>query len=459
MRSLHAHASRPPGLVDATCSEGDIIDGVRPLLRPPSAPFHCFITTEADLDSSQHPASSMATESRFHKPPASPHTEHDGLFNMSRPATPLTAGTNSLSTPGSPANLSCLSSSEEPVSISALLSESFLPQSTLLGTPSTASNAALQLVMPSLTVPRRRPFTHVGRSLGKLRLLVAGQTGIGKTRLILSIAQACPHIVYIDPVSLAGTERVVDVYASSRSRPWWQAHHDADVHMLRRKSCLVSDDILDKNICFADCPSPQHHSESAINYVESKLLPLCGKSMQDSDLHALISGGSEPIVDVVLYLLSRDGPNPADLEYIKSLQSLTNVIPLLSRADEINSQDLAHSKNAVAAALTELDLFSFTNADTDTMIPNIYAVSSATHADDDMMDATILMSSGYVQPLVPTDLDGLVAQIFSVDGGSLLRHSAAAKAVEWRRRRLTPQSALVCRHFASGGALKVCARV
>ncbi|PHH58769.1 hypothetical protein CDD81_4593 [Ophiocordyceps australis] len=451
MRSLHAPISRTPGLVDATHSGGETTDGARPL-RPPSAPLHCFLTTEADIDS-QHAAPGMAMEPRFHKLPASPHTDHDGLSNMSRPATPLTAGTDSLSMPSSPGNSSCLSSSEGPVSVSAPLSESFHPQSTLLGPASIASNAALQLVMPSVAVPRRRPFTHVGRSLGKLRLLVTGQTGIGKTRLIMSIAQACPHIVYIDPVSLVGTNKVVDVYASSRSRPWWRANSDADVQMLRRKSCLVSDDILDKNICFADCPSPQRHSESAINYVESKLVPLCGKSMQDSDLHALVSGGSEPIVDVVLYLVSHDGPDPADLECIKSLQSLTNVIPLISRADEMSNQDLAHSKNVVAAALTELDLFSFTNADTGTMTPKIYAVSSATHADEEMMDASILMSSGYVQPLVPTDLEELVAQIFSVDGGSWLRHSAAAKAVEWRRRRLASSSALVSRRLASGGAL------
>ena len=34
-----------------------------------------------------------------------------------------------------------------------------------------------QLIMPSLTVPRRRPFSEVGKSLGKLKIMVAGQTG------------------------------------------------------------------------------------------------------------------------------------------------------------------------------------------------------------------------------------------------------------------------------------------
>lgn len=35
-----------------------------------------------------------------------------------------------------------------------------------------------QLIMPSLTVPHRRPFSHVGKSLGKLKIMVAGRPGM-----------------------------------------------------------------------------------------------------------------------------------------------------------------------------------------------------------------------------------------------------------------------------------------
>jgi hypothetical protein len=35
-----------------------------------------------------------------------------------------------------------------------------------------------QLIMPSLTVPRRRPFSVEGRSLGKLKILVTGRPGM-----------------------------------------------------------------------------------------------------------------------------------------------------------------------------------------------------------------------------------------------------------------------------------------
>ena len=35
-----------------------------------------------------------------------------------------------------------------------------------------------QLIMPSVLVPRRRPFTDVGKSLGKLKIMVLGPTGM-----------------------------------------------------------------------------------------------------------------------------------------------------------------------------------------------------------------------------------------------------------------------------------------
>jgi hypothetical protein len=35
-----------------------------------------------------------------------------------------------------------------------------------------------QLIMPSLTVPHRRPFSEVGKSLGKLKIMVSGRNGM-----------------------------------------------------------------------------------------------------------------------------------------------------------------------------------------------------------------------------------------------------------------------------------------
>lgn len=44
-------------------------------------------------------------------------------------------------------------------------------------TQQAASNTFPQLVMPSIQMPSRRPFTTKGKSMGKLKLLVAGQAG------------------------------------------------------------------------------------------------------------------------------------------------------------------------------------------------------------------------------------------------------------------------------------------
>lgn len=62
-----------------------------------------------------------------------------------------------------------------------------------------------------------------------------------------------------------------------------------------------------------------------------------------------------------------------------------------------------------------------------------YAVTSAVSNDEDNMDASVLMSPDYVQPLVNSDLDFLVSRIFDPEGAAWLRHSAARKFLHWRR--------------------------
>lgn len=61
-----------------------------------------------------------------------------------------------------------------------------------------------------------------------------------------------------------------------------------------------------------------------------------------------------------------------------------------------------------------------------------YAISSATGTDHDVMDASLLMSPEYVQPLIPSELSALVEQVFSPSGSSWLRHSAVKKYMQWR---------------------------
>lgn len=128
---------------------------------------------------------------------------------------------------------------------------------------------------------------------------------------------------------------------------------------------------------------------------------------------------------------------PVDLEYIRRLTPLTNVIPILARADSISPKQLVSYKEQIASQLKEAGLkpFSFASADQQSAarMPDIpYAVSSATGSDDDIMDASLLMSPDYVQPLMTSDLRYLVDNVFSPNGLSWLRHTATKKYLEWR---------------------------
>lgn len=151
------------------------------------------------------------------------------------------------------------------------------------------SGSAPQLIMPSLKLPSRRPFTDEGKSMGRLKVLIAGDSGVGKTSLIKAIVQSCEHIVHVDAItptvpgltastpplrrhksspstsssgsssrrqsSRSGdvaTGSIAEIYASTKPYPeWWSEIDDFKV-LQRRKS--LGDAVLDRNICFVDTP-------------------------------------------------------------------------------------------------------------------------------------------------------------------------------------------------------------
>lgn len=157
--------------------------------------------------------------------------------------------------------------------------------------------------------------------------------------------------------------------------------------------------------------------------------------MDDSDLRTILSEGGIPIVDVVLYLIPHTGLKDEDIQCIKSLEDKTNVVALLARSDELDSSTISASKQRIRQQISQhgLDCFSFATPDLASDITDIFSVSSATATDYSIMDASTLMNSCYMQPLILTDLSRLVEHLFSSDGCAWLRHSAAAKCIEWRR--------------------------
>lgn len=96
----------------------------------------------------------------------------------------------------------------------------------------------------------------------------------------------------------------------------------------------------------------------------------------------------------------------------------------------------------------DVECFSFRAPGVSSETSDIYAVSSISDSDDDVMDASVLMNSEYVRPLVSTDLSRLVEQLMSHDGSARLRHAASLKCVRWRRQTAitsSSQTALICR--------------
>jgi hypothetical protein len=145
------------------------------------------------------------------------------------------------------------------------------------------SGSAPQLIMPRMKMPSRRPFTDEGKSMGRLKVLIAGDSGVGKTSLIKAIVQSCEHIVHVDPITPStsasasmmkpgtrlrnpggsskkhgkgamesGTTHITEIYASTKPYPEWWSEID-DFRVLRRRKRL-GDSVLDRNICFVDTP-------------------------------------------------------------------------------------------------------------------------------------------------------------------------------------------------------------
>ncbi|KAF4989163.1 hypothetical protein FGRMN_9306 [Fusarium graminum] len=409
----------------------------------------CFITTEADLDSrrdrdrsrpryrqqsdrrkcsrsSRQPSAPRQRRSpprTSHKPtsPASesdesdePGVEQDPSGLSSRPSTPSLIG---LSHSGSVISMSSQSCSLAGPSIDThsdlIHDDASLPITDLADNHGNQS-AVPQLIMPSLTVPRR----------------------IGKTSLIRTLAERCEHIVHMDPIENRSAVHATETYASSRPHPWWRS--DSELTVTTRRRLSTTGDVLDRNVCFVESPGHQHGASGPwrdLHYVESHLTSVMNKPMADLDLLALVNSGGEPVVDALLYLVPHSGLQHEDVEYIKRAQRMTNVIPILTRADELAPKEIMDIKHRVVKSLVDrdADCFSFDGPESSDETKCIYAISTKSRPDYDTMDASVLMNSEYIPPLVPTDLGRLVDHIFSLDGSARLRHSAAVKCLQWRR--------------------------
>ncbi|OHW96393.1 heat shock protein [Colletotrichum incanum] len=240
-----------------------------------------------------------------------------------------------------------------------------------------------------------------------------------------------------DPPIVQGTFQITETFASTKPYPpWWKESVQTSPVSVAGSA---DDTILDRNVCLVDTPGYQETCRK--NRLDG---------LEDPDVLKTVGGSGGLLVDAVLYTIPSSvslstykqylkkhlGLTSTDFQYIRQLEPLTNVIPLLARADTLTPEQITASKERIAKQLAEegLRLFTFVPSTSNVKERDIYAISSEFGSDPDTMDASLLMSSEYMQPLVPTDLSHLLESIFSVDGAMWLRHAAATKLLGWRLR-------------------------
>ena len=160
---------------------------------------------------------------------------------------------------------------------------------------------------------------------------------------------------------------------------------------------------------------------------------------------------------------------PVDLEYLRRLSPLTNIIPLIAQSESLPVDQIRSLKANILSQLQEADIRPFLfgiHLDEALSISRIsppFAISTKADSDHENMDASLLMSPDYVQPLIPTELSVLIEQVFERDTAAWLRHSAAKKCMQWRKDNLTgslnsrslPQSLSLRSSYTFGGSLQI----
>lgn len=323
-----------------------------------------------------------------------------------------------------------------------------------------------QLVMPSIAMPARRPFTERGKRMGRIKIMVIGPHGVGKTDLIQSICRICDDVVHVDPPTCLPSHATsaadvmhaeartpcVETLASTRPYPSWWTDMESRRMLLRRKS--MGEGVLERNLCFIDTPDvgDEQVVEQLSQLVDATMRRTASlESMNDSELISLLSGEGGVNIDAVLWLF--DPPSMSNLQTIpmascqkqlfQKLCKVTNVVPLIGRADCTDEVSMRSHKEKIISWLPGglNDTFSF-------HIPNSgphqldgaprepFAVSSAQGDDAETIDASVLMSSQYVAPLVTSELAYLTEQLLDPDNIIRMRHLAATKFLLWRHNNL-----------------------
>ncbi|KAH6661653.1 hypothetical protein F5X68DRAFT_162092 [Plectosphaerella plurivora] len=390
----------------------------------------------------QGTASGGGTHSR-HQTLESGKPSPSGLFpSMPSPSqSPLRAGLGPpsvLSNPSSQRDSLAASLSEGRGSfISSMLDEPWNDCTlSLMGSDQDLADES-QFIMPTIPVSNQTTFTDEGKSLGRLKVLVAGQPGLGKTSLIEAIIRSCQDIIHVKPTTTAscGDGRdemgsfaakcrsrfptISETYASTRPLPAWRRSSDGQRGLVRSTGDLT----FDMNLCFADLEGGL--SQQVPDYIESHLHRTAFDDLSDAELLTIVGDGGGLLVDAILYLAPKTGLTTSELDVLSRMSANTSIIPILAQADTLSSEEVLGGQTLITRQLREagVAVFAFGSSASDDSPPIIYAVSSkASH------DSTTVTSPSSV-----LGLPSLVAHFLSAEGGEQLRRAAASKLVQWRR--------------------------
>lgn len=348
--------------------------------------------------------------------PASPRSLNDSPLTRpesalsSRPGTPLSAPSN-LPIPSNPSSF---------------------PEDQQSSFP------APSLVMPSIQLSRKKPYTSEGRRIGKLRIMFCGDSGAGKTTLLRTIAHHSPDIVHYE--NTAGSEpgrpttEINEVRASTQPYPSWK--------ILGSSKQECSESIMERNICLVDTPGYGLSAEAddaidpILRYAEDQFMRTNeilrdNHTLSDDDYLNLIAApqGGFTHVDATVYCLT-DCMSETDLTFIQKLSTYTTVIPVITKSDTMQVQQLESISENVLAQFKSPSI----GSDIGKIRP--FRISCA----DPEIEASVMMQDTYIASLVPSDLDALLATLYHQDHPAKLRHYTAQKFLAWRSKHRQDQS-------------------
>ncbi|KAF2155839.1 hypothetical protein K461DRAFT_318509 [Myriangium duriaei CBS 260.36] len=357
-----------------------------------------------------------------------------GQVGSSRASTIPTPDFASSSTPRSGSPRSLRLSDEESITFDDSASQAVFSSSgeedeevRIKPEPISATSAAPgpQLIMPSLALPSRRPFTEQGSRMGSLRLLVTGQRGVGKSALIHELLDCCPDIVHSQTPrilrSMDGRDGVIspvmEISASTRTVPKWKMLA-ADQHST--SSLRAENVMLERNISILECDA-----HNVLELVEDQSRnALVVDSLNNTQLLELLTGESTRHVDILLYIIKGDC-DVAEAVLIQRLSHITNVIPILifRTSDE---QRASVESTLIAAEARCVSLESGNQPlriSNDPRFLRLRTVANETNAPTKQNNHN---SDG------GDDIAGLASEIFHPMIMKKLRYTAVRKLIKWR---------------------------